>query len=302
MNTQANSLPESFGSQGTTPATFSAPRPMYWSIRRELWENRYLYIAPLAVAGFAVAGFLVATIGRALSTSNLAQRRAILEEPYHFTTAIIMGTAFVAGLIYCLDALHGERRDRSILFWKSLPVSDLTTVLSKASIPIVLVPALSFVLTLAAHWIMLVLSTAVLRASGMSAGALWAQVGSSERLLLYHLVTVHMLWYAPIYAWLLLVSGWARRAVFLWAGLPALAIYTVEKLVFNSSHFAALLKYRFSGPEDFAFTEPGSRALHAMMHHNLAEFLSTPGLWTGLLAAAIFLAAAVRLRRYQAPI
>jgi len=111
-----------------------------------------------------------------------------------------------------------------------------------------------------------------------------------------------MLWYAPIYAWLLLVSGWARRAVFLWAGLPPLAIYIIEKLAFNTTHFAALLQYRVSGPEYFVFAEQGSPALHAMMHHNLGTFLSTPGLWTGLLVAAILLAAAVRLRRYQGPI
>ncbi len=138
MNTQANAVPESpLGSQGIVPAHMSETQPMYWSLRRELWENRYIYIAPLAVAGFTVAGFLVATIGRALSTPNLTERRAILEGPYHFATALIMGTAFVAGLFYCLEALHGERRDRSILFWKSLPVSDLTTVLSKMAVPII---------------------------------------------------------------------------------------------------------------------------------------------------------------------
>jgi ABC-2 type transport system permease protein len=302
MNTQANALPESpLGSQGIASATPAATQPMYWSLRRELWENRYIYIAPLAVAGFTVAGFLVATIGRALSTPNLTERRAILEGPYHFATALIMGTAFVAGLFYCLEALHGERRDRSILFWKSLPVSDLTTVLSKMAVPFVLLPAFSFVVTVAAHLIMLLLSTAVLKASGLSTAALWAQVWSSETQLLYHLVTVHMLWYAPIYAWLLLISGWARRAAFLWAGLPPLAIYIIEKLAFNTTHFAALLRYRFSGPEDFVFTEPGTRAVHSMMHHDLGNFLSTPGLWTGLLAAAILLAAAVRLRRYQGP-
>ena len=58
-----------------------------------------------------------------------------------------MGTTFIVGIFYCLDALYGERRDRSILFWKSLPVSDLTTVLSKASIPLVVLPLLAFAIT-----------------------------------------------------------------------------------------------------------------------------------------------------------
>jgi ABC-2 type transport system permease protein len=303
MNPQSNAVPDSpLDAQGIAPAAMAATRPMYWSVRRELWENRSIYIAPLAVAGFALLGFLIATIGRSLSTPDLAERRTILEEPYSFATALIMAAAFIVGLFYCLEALHGERRDRSILFWKSLPVSDLTTVLSKASIPFVILPALAFVVTVATHLIMLLLSTAVLQGSGLSVAALWARVWLFQMQLLYHLVTVHVLWYAPIYAWLLLVSGWARRAAFLWAGLPPLAIFIIEKLAFNTSHFAALLKYRFSGPEELVFTEPGSFTLHPMMHLNLGKFLGTPGLWTGLLVAAIFLAAAVRLRRYQGPI
>ena len=303
MNTQSNAVPDSpLGAQGFAPAAMSATRPMYWSVRRELWENRSIYLAPLAVAGFALVGFLIATIGRSLSTPDLTQRRTILEEPYSFATALIMGAAAIVGLLYCLEALHGERRDRSILFWKSLPVSDLTTVLSKASIPFVILPGIAFLVTVATNLIMLLLSTVVLKGSGLSAAALWAQLWSFQGQLLYHLVTVHVLWYAPIYAWLLLVSGWARRAAFLWAGLPPLAIFIIEKLAFNTSHFGALLRYRFSGPEEFVFTEPGSFALHPMMHLDLGKFLSTPGLWTGLLVAAIFLAAAVRLRRYQGPI
>jgi ABC-2 type transport system permease protein len=303
MNTQSNAVPDSpLGAQGFAPAAMSATRPMYWSVRRELWENRSIYLAPLAVAGFALIGFLIAMIGRSLSTPDLTQRRTILEEPYSFATALIMGAATIVALLYCLEALHGERRDRSILFWKSLPVSDLTTVLSKASIPFVILPGLAFVVTVATNLIMLLLSTAVLKGSGLSAAELWAQLWSFQMQLLYHIVTVHVLWYAPIYAWLLLVSGWARRAAFLWAGLPPLAIFIIEKLAFNTSHFGALLRYRFSGPEELVFTEPGSFALHPMMHLDLGKFLSTPGLWTGLLVAAIFLAAAVRLRRYQGPI
>ena len=79
-------------------------------------------------------------------------------------------------MFYCLDALHGERRDRSILFWKSLPVSDLTTVLSKASIPLVVLPLLTFAITVATQWLMLLLSSAVLLVSGQSVATLWTQL------------------------------------------------------------------------------------------------------------------------------
>ena len=221
MNTPSNAIPEP-SRESPAPAAISETRRMYWSVRRELWENRSIYIAPLAVAALVLVGFLIATIGRAMATRNLAQRQAVLEEPYTFAMGVIMVTAFIVSIFYSLDALHGERRDRSILFWKSLPVSDLTTVLSKASIPLVLLPLFSFAVVVATEWVMLLLSTTVLLGSGLGAARLWTEVSLSQTMLLYHLVTVHMLWYAPIYAWLLLVSAWARRAAVLWAALPLL--------------------------------------------------------------------------------
>ena len=99
---------------------------------------------------------------RAALALNPMQQRNLIEKPYDFAALLIMVTTFIVGVFYCLDALYGERRDRSILFWKSLPVSDLTTVLSKASIPLVILPLLTFAITVATQWIMLLLSTAVL--------------------------------------------------------------------------------------------------------------------------------------------
>ena len=121
-------------------------------------------------------------------------------------------------------------------------------------------------------------------------------------MLLYHLLTVHALWYAPIYSWLLLVSAWAKRATFLWAALPLFAIGITEKIVFQTSHFVALLGYRLSGPETFGRAMHSDSPMAAMATFNLGRFLSTPGLWTGLALAALFLAAAVRFRRYREPI
>jgi ABC-2 type transport system permease protein len=304
MNTQSSATPEYFDSRRTAPAVVSPTQPFYWSVRRELWENRSIYIAPLAVAAVTLFGFLIATIGRALSMTNLAHRRAVLEGHDGFAAGLIMATAFVVAIFYSLDALHGERRDRSILFWKSLPVSDLTTVLSKASIPIVVLPLLTFAIVVAMEWVMLLLSTLVLLASGMSVAKLWTESSlfQSSAMLLYHLLTVHVLWHAPLYAWLLLVSAWARRATFLWAALPWFAIVITEKIVFNTSHFFALLMYRLTGPEIYRLGDRSGDAMDPMATLALGRFLGTPGLWIGLVVAAIFLAAAVQLRRRQGPI
>ena len=166
MNTQSNTLPASFEAQKVAPAASTAVRSMYWSIRRELWESRSIYIAPLAAAAVFLLGFLIGTIHlpqemRALSALDPAHQREAIAIPYDMVAALLMLTAMIVGMFYCLGAFQAERRDRSILFWKSLPVSDLTTVLSKASIPFVILPLLTFAITVATQWIMLLLRTAV---------------------------------------------------------------------------------------------------------------------------------------------
>jgi ABC-2 type transport system permease protein len=120
-------------------------RLLYWSIRRELWENRSIYFAPLLVAAVVLFASLVNTLGvasrmRGASALDAAQRHTAILQPFRMAPAPIMLTTFLVGIFYALDALYGERRDRSILFWKSLPVSDRTTVLAKASIPLVVLP------------------------------------------------------------------------------------------------------------------------------------------------------------------
>jgi ABC-2 type transport system permease protein len=316
MNTRPNAVQESsLESQAIAPATISWAWRMYWLVRRELWEYRWIYIAPMAVAALVLVAFLIGItalphhrMSRVMALDP-AKRQAAIVLPYDIAAGLIMATAFFLGLFYCLEALQSERRDRSILFWKSMPISDLDTVLSKASIPVILT-LLSFAITVVTHFIMLLISTAVLLGSGLSAAPLWTQLSLSQRsaMLLYHLLTVHTLWYAPIYGWLLLVSAWARRAAFLWAILPPLVIGFVEKIAFNTTHFANWMQYRFSGPEAFnvsASPVPSASAGGMSMTVwavDSAKFFSTPGLWIGLIVAAGFLFAAARVRRYRGPI
>src|SRR6266516_734544 len=223
-------------------------KQFYSSVRRELWESRSIYIAPVAVAGLFLFGFVIGAVR--------LPRRIGIEQPYDFVALMLMGISFLVAVFYCLDALYGERRDRSILFWKSLPVSDSTTVLSKMSIPVVVVPLVTFAITVATHIAMLLLGSAILLARGTSGAPLWNQLPLTHiwRILFIHLMAGHGLWYAPIYAWFLLVSAWARRTPLLWAVLPPLAVAAVEKIAFNTSHFAAILQHRFVGGPSGATT------------------------------------------------
>jgi ABC-2 type transport system permease protein len=150
---------------------------------------------------------------------------------------------------------------------------------------------------------MLLLSSAFQLGSGSSAGTLGARMSfiHMSLMLLYHILTVHGLWYAPIYGWLLLVSAWAPRAPFIWAFLPPFVIWGVERIAFRTSHFLGLLQYRLTGPVPTTTARSGNM-MEMMSALTPAQFFSTPGLWVGLVVAAIFLAAAVRIRRYREPI
>src|SRR5213592_3902241 len=190
MNNPSNSVPGlPIDSQAIAPASASPTRPFYWSVRPELWENRSICVAPLIVAVVVLLGFLVSTIGlperrRAVLLLDPAKARAAIEMPYNVAAMMLIFTAFIVGVFYCLDALHGERRDRSILFWKSLPVSDLTTLLSKATIPLVVLPMVTFAIIVAMQVVMLLWTSVLLIAHGMSPASTWTNFSLFQQCLI----------------------------------------------------------------------------------------------------------------------
>ncbi len=306
MSTQSNAIPESGVAARAVPVALAPTRPLYWSVRRELWEYRAIYIAPIAAAGIFLLGFLF-TVGhqvtkmRTSAPMDAMHQYEELAGPYDMASGFLMATGMIVGAFYCLGGLYNERRDRSILFWKSLPVSDTTAVLAKASIPLVVLPLVVWAVTVALQFAMLLVNSAAVASRGQSVAMLWTQLSPIALwlMLLYHLLAVHSLWHAPFYGWMLLVSSWAKRAPFLWAAIPAIAIGAVERLIFNSSHFFHLLGYRVSGGESaIAVTD---WPLDPMTHITPGHFLTSPGLWAGLIFTAVCLALAVRFRRYRSP-
>ena len=272
-------------------------RQMYWSLRRELWESPWIYLAPAGAAAVFLCGFLFTLLA-------LPAEPALGLMPYHMAAGFLMLAGMVAAAFYCIGALHDERQDRSILFWRSLPVSDRAAVIAKACIPIILLPLLTFAIAFVLQLVMLLASTAVLWAKGMSAGPLWTTLSFPRMtlMLLYHMVTIHALSHAPLYAWLLFVSAWARRAVLVWAVLPPFAIGALERMMFGTSHFMAMLGNRLTGGGTEAFTPPGMMPMDPMAHATPGVFLLSPGLWIGLALTGLFVAASIRLRHYRGPI
>ena len=279
-------------------------RHLQWSIRRELWETRSLFVAPVALAlvilvGFGINADRYTDRMRAINELVAAKQVAAALLPFGLMGAVIVATAWLVTGFYCLDALNAERRDRSILFWKSMPVSDLTTVLSKMSIPLAVTPLIAFVVALAAQAVLLAVAAVFLSIRGVEAGAMFSRLpfGVMGVSLLYG-VAVQALWFAPLFAYLLMVSAWAKRATFAWAFIPVFGAWAVETVTFGSSFVGNLVRYRMSGGQAHAFAADGAEgAVTQLSQMTPLAFLSAPGLWGGLAAAAGFVAVAVQLRR-----
>ncbi len=271
-------------------------RRFYWLVRREVLENRSLYLVPLVVAALILVGFAIR-----LAHGSVELDHTNAEQPFTFPALLLMGATMLVAIFYCVDALYGERRDRSVLFWKSLPISDLETVLAKASIPLVVIPLITFAVTFVTQVLML------LMASARSGSSAWAHLafGQMTWILFYHLLLGHGFWFAPFWGWLLLASAWAKRAPFLWAALPPLALGVLEKMAFNTSIFALALGNRLAADPMEGGTTPTEHKAMTIANitpHGWTQFLVSPGFWLGLALTAVFLLLAVRLRRQRGPI
>ncbi len=296
MSTPANpgfhSVAENVAAPAVSYTAIPTARLFFWSVRREIWEHRSIIVVPIAAAALAIFGSFFA-LGHLATRGSVADFARSLD----FSALLIMGLTLLVAIFYSSEALYTERRDRSSLFWKSLPVSDRLTVLSKAAIPILVLPLLTFAATVLVQGIVASLGAMIAAGTGHLADftgqihlfRMWS-------VLLFHLLAIHGLWYAPFYAWFLMVSAWARRAPFLWAVLPPAALFIFEKIAFNSWHLAHLVGSHFSGG-GHDHSPSGDPNSLAAMTPSLADFLSTPGLWIGLAFTALFLAVAIWLRR-----
>ena len=317
----ATETSESFAAPATAPRPV---RPFYWSVRRELWENRSLFIAP-AVAGVIV---LLALIARSMHLSGDIEMFSALspERQAPMVSLFFSGIAFVITMVmnitvffYALDALQAERKDRSVLFWKSMPVSDTTTVLSKLFTALVVSGAIVTVVTLVTQLGVLLLATVILMLGGASPGSIWNNLHLFELTVTNIYAQIVMaLWYAPVVGWLLLVSAWAKRVTILWAVFTPIALAVFERVAIGTHYVQDMLAYRLRDGLKTAFTPASERSVEVVVGKgpvdgNLAMpgsmssldpvgFLTNPWLWVGLVVAAGLVAASIWMRRYREPI
>jgi ABC-2 type transport system permease protein len=291
------------------PALTGRPPVLRTLIRREFWEHRALWIAPLSVAALLL---VVAIIGKVSFDSSFAtlpeQRRALFGVymaywalPQFITLGIIMW-------MYAADCLYTERKDRSILFWKSMPVSDTLTVLSKVLVVMVIVPLGLFLVS--ALTTLLISAIIVIRAWQDHAGEVFWDAGTWVRIQGISLLSIvaGVLWFSPITAFLLLLSAWARRSVQLWVFLPPLILALLERNALGTNHVMDILLYRLGG----VFTHSGQSlagsgaAADRGLTLNLLwvnvdplPVFSNADLWLGVGLAALLIVATIRIRQYR---
>ena len=313
MNTTlADTAPDSPRSDAA-PAAKRPGEVLLTLVRRELWEHRALWLAPLVVAALLA---LVAAIGRvhidldeAPDLTSESQRVALFSIIQFVLAIPLYLVAVFVGSYYLLDCLYAERKDRSILFWKSLPVSDGLTVCSKLLVALVVMPFGVFALALLAHLVY----TAILGAR-VSLGSLppvlsWNSYEWLRTEAVMFLVTLFaVLWWAPIAGYLLLVSAWVRRAPILWSTLPFVLGPVLEWVAFGTRYLLGFIDYRVNGIWEILGVGHVNIVSKHGLHHpvgsalevlDFRHALTAIDLWLGLAVTAALVYAAIRIRRYR---
>jgi ABC-2 type transport system permease protein len=240
-------------------------------IRREFWEHRMLWLTPLVIAALIIVGAAFLGHGPIVEVRGpsfgggppgmtadgqelFALAQLGIGMPFYIVAALI-------AIAYLLDCLYAERRDRSILFWKSLPVSDRAVVLSKFCVALVLIPVVFFSvsaltsLAVDAIWALrgtIAAATPLLPAN--PAVPSWSTLSwlRAQGVVLYTMCAT-VLWYAPVGAYLLLVSAWAKRAVLAWAIAPPVLLAALEKLLLGTSVLGRIVQRGYGEMLNIAF-------------------------------------------------
>ena len=327
----------------TSPAKAPVPHAtarFKWLLRREYWENRGGFFWGPVIAGAIIVGLnlILAVIG------SIAARRSMGSSGFVFDNAdthevgqalgamgdgMLVGGVIVACIVlafvvffYALGCLYDDRRDRSILFWKSLPVSDSQMVLSKLAWALVLAPVLAVAIGLLIGLALWLISALTITVNGVPAAHAVFTQSHPLRIIggVLACLPVYMAWALPTIGWLMFCSAAARSKPFLWAVLvPVLACVVISMTTIlpgvDIAHDRVwyTLAYRglfsavpgawfptISGVVDSssAINTPDDLAGAINLARSWQAFASAD-LWIGAVVGIALIAAAIRLRRWR---
>jgi ABC-2 type transport system permease protein len=323
---------------------------MKWLLRREFWENKGSFVwAPLVAAALmvilvgGVVGYAIVSgkmgaenvtiqvggdivhstsMSEVVTLETREQMASIAANNYIAVGAPIFFVLPIVGFFYCLAALYDDRRDRSILFWKSLPISDADTVLSKLLTVLVVAPLITIGVATAAALAILFFGGIATSAHGVNLfGAVLTNVNFYlAPLYIVAMLPVYILWALPTAGWLLLVSSWARSKVFLWAvGVPLFAAVLLKWLdyllgvtggvtinadwIINNVLETILLglipgTWFMNAAPDLPPPSRNGLDMLTMLGYSWST-LAKPALWAGVVAGVAMILGAVRLRRWR---
>lgn len=296
-------------------------------IRRELWEHRAIYVMPLVIAllvslmsvtgEVAVSGFDHAVDIGILGATNLGEneRSAAITLLMISLSSTFVFAMWILTIFYSLDALYAERKDRSILFWRSIPSTDFETVLSKLLTALVVIPLVTFAVIAITHIVVFLITSVWLGVRGANAWhLLWTSAPFFDNwtATLVFLLALP-LWLSPFVGWFLFVSAFTKRSPMLMAALPIAILPMLEGIIFETTVFVDAFFVRsvkmplfhgldnldllFQEGEDFSMAGDASLSLLSLL--DLGQFFGSPGLWLGIVVCGLFTTAAIYVRRYR---
>jgi ABC-2 type transport system permease protein len=268
---------------------------------------------------FQVNGLDLSQLTANMSPSELHEFGGVIDASLYMAASwpfIVL--AFVV-FFYCLGSLYDDRRDRSVLFWKSLPISDRDTVLSKVASATLMAPAIAALAAIATVFGSMVLySFVVVLHGGNPISMLWGPASPLKvSLHLIASIPVYALWALPTVGWLMLCSAWARSKPFLWAiMIPVFAgifvswfdlmqLFDLEtgwfwKNVVARSLLSVAPGSWFDAAQTANVDFDGPQAVHSLLSlRTMYSVLATPQLWVGAVAGAVMIFGAIRLRRWR---
>lgn len=294
-------------------------------IRREIWEHRSIYVTPMAIAiivtlgvfamlifasGFAAE--LDAVIFGATNIAGETERKAALTLYFLGTSWLFLVALAILTVFYCLDSLYAERKDKSILFWRSMPVTDAETVISKLIIALLVIPVGAIIGIIATHLVNLVVTSVWVSMKGGDASLLiWGSVSLLDNWLAAVIVILATgIWMSPFIGWFLFVSAYTKRSPLLMAFMPLFLLALLEKIILRTHVFAEhvlgrgdgtpLIRTdnieRFFDEEQWRIAE-GATSLLA--HLDIVQFLTSPATWAGIIVCGLLSTAAIYVRRYR---
>jgi ABC-2 type transport system permease protein len=294
-------------------------------VRRELWEHRSIWVTPIAIASIVTLGTLTALVfsGKFAQELDVAifaaqnivgdnERRVVLTGFFFVSSQLFLLGLGVLTIFYALDSLYAERKDKSILFWRSLPVTDAETVISKLLTAMILIPAVAIIAIIATHIINLIVTSIWVSMRGGDAGMLiWGSVPLLDNWLAMAIAIFGVaIWMSPFLGWFLFVSAYTRRAPLLMAFLPLILIPMVEGIFTRSTHFAEAVWGRGAKIPLFAdidierFFEDGhpqitKEMVSLLAHIDLGKFFTSIDTWLGIIVCGLLTTAAIYVRRFR---